>query len=131
MSVVSARYSVATCSLTWNTMRCASTRVAFSWFCSHGSSDLSRTESFDSRTNSWLTLRLAQNVIDAPMTQRSMFFIRSLRSAAAMNSDGSTSWPCSSTMRTSTSNMPRSSPIRLAIGCCIRRKRFSISAARM
>ena len=31
-------------------------------------------------------------------------------------------------MRTSTSNMPLSWPIRLAIGCCTRRKRFSINA---
>ena len=66
--------------------------------------------SCDRRTNSAPGLRAAQNDIAAPITQRSTFFIRSLRSAAGMKTDGSTSWPCSSSMRTSTSNMPRSSP---------------------
>jgi hypothetical protein len=36
-------------------------------------------------------LRDAQNDIAAPITQRSMFFMRSLRSAAGMKTEGSTS----------------------------------------
>jgi hypothetical protein len=92
---------------------------------------LSRMVSLETRTKMHADLRLAQKDIDAPITQRSMFFIRSLRSAAAMNSAGRTSVPCSSSMRTSTSNMPLSSPRRLAMGCCTSRKRFSIKALLM
>ena len=91
----------------------------------------SRAVSRDSRTNRHSGFFCAANDSEAPTTQRSMFFIRSLRAAAAMNSEGSTSLPWLSIMRTSTSNMPGSSPCRLAIGCCTRRKRFSISAALM
>ena len=73
----------------------------------------------------------AANDSDAPTTHRSMFFNRSFRSAAAMNSAGRTSLPCESIMRTSTSNIAGSSPCRLATGCCTRRKRFSMRAALM
>ena len=112
-------------------MRFASILSDFSWVSSHVSRLLSSTVSFETRTKMQAALRLAANDIEAPITQRSMFFIKSLRSAAAMNSAGSTSVPCSSSMRTSTSNMPLSSPSRLAIGCCTSRKRFSISALLM
>ena len=74
----------------------------------------------------------AQNDIAAPITQRSMFFSRSLRSAAGdelrrQHFLALCRRACAPAGRTS----PRSSPIRLAIGCCTRRKRFSISAALM
>src|SRR5271165_4344058 len=81
---------------------------------------LSSTVSFDRRTKMQTALRFAANDIVAPITHRSMFFIKSLRWAAAMNSAVSTSLPCSSSMRTSTSNMPLSSPSRLMIDVLVR-----------
>ena len=103
-------------------------REALSCCSSQVASVSSRSESRDSRTNTLCGLRAAQKLIAAPTTQRSMFFMRSVRDAAVRNSDGSTSWPRSSSMRTTRSNMDRSSPTRLAIGCCTRRKRFAIRA---
>ena len=77
-------------------------------------------------------LALAANDSDAPTTQRSMFFSRSLRSAAAHELRGQhllalLDRACAPARRTCL----WSSPCRLAIGCCTRRKRFSISAALM
>ena len=48
-----------------------------------------------------------------------------------MNSEGRTSLPCGSTMRSNRSNILLSVPVRLAMGCCTSRKRFSASAAWM
>ncbi len=121
----------ATSSRTWNTMRAGSIFTFFRLSVSQPGNAGSASVSCDSRTNRAPGFFAAQNDIAAPTTQRSTFFMRSLRSAAGMNTEGSTSWPCSSSRRRSTSYMPRSSPTRLAIGCCTRRKRFSIRAALM
>jgi len=96
--------------------------------CSQAPSVWSRIESVDSRTNTRALLRSAQNDIAAPTTHRSMFFIRSVRCAAARNSDGSTSSLRSSSMRTTRSNIGSPSPTRLAMGWCTSLKRFAMSA---
>ena len=76
----------------------------------------------DSRTNSRSGCRLAINPSAAVSTQRSMLRIRSLRSAAGRNSEGSTSRAWLSSMRTAMSENLRSPPVRLAIGSCTRLK---------
>jgi len=88
--------------------------------------------SLERRTNRQPGLRCAAKDREAPTTQRSMFFNRSLRSAAAMNSEGSTSLPCVSTMRNE--DIEHSGVVALQAGDRLfvrSRKRFSISAALM
>ena len=63
------------------------------------------------------------------MTQRSIARSRRLRIAAGMNSAAATSSPCASIMRSTVSYMTCCSPLKLAIGRCASRKRFSMSAA--
>ena len=65
----------------------------FNWVASQPIRLLSNIVSFDTRTKMHEALRLAANDIEAPITQRSMFFIKSLRSAAAMNSAGTPRCP--------------------------------------
>ncbi len=72
-----------------------------------------------------------QNSMDVPIIQRSMVFMRLLRSAAGRNSEGMTVSPCSSIIRMSMSNMLVPSLRRPAIGSCASLKRFSIIALLM
>ncbi len=84
----------ATSSVAWKQTRCGSARVERMCPSSHSTKVASRAVSFESRTKRHCGRRCAAKASEAPTTQRSMFFSRSLRSAAAMNSDGSTSLPC-------------------------------------
>ena len=122
---------MATSSVICRHKRPGSASVDLSCVSSHCGSVGSTALSRDSRTNSRSGLRLEANESEAPMTQRSMFFISSLRAAAGRNSDGSTSLPWASSMRIATSKIFWSPPDSEAIGCCTRRKRFSINAAFM
>ena len=86
-------YCSAMLSVIWKQMRAGTCAPFASWVLSHSMKPASTTLSFDRRTNRQPGLLCAANDSDAPTTQRSMFLSRSLRSAAAMNSAGSTSLP--------------------------------------
>ena len=78
----------ATDSGTWKHRRCGSAWLERSARRASSRNVVSLTVSFESRTNRQPGFLCAANDSDAPTTQRSMFFRRSLRSAAAMNSAG-------------------------------------------
>ncbi len=86
-------YCSAMLSVIWKQMRFGSCLPFASCVFSQSMNALSTTLSRDRRTNRQPGLALAANDSEAPTTQRSMFLSRSLRSAAAMNSAGSTSLP--------------------------------------